>query len=49
MFSNVARKYQNWKRYRSVYNELSQLSSRQLSDIGINRSDIDPLARSMSR
>ena len=49
MFSNVARKYQNWKRVRSVYNELSQLSSRQLSDIGLSRSDILPVARSTVR
>ncbi|SHM70952.1 DUF1127 domain-containing protein [Roseibium suaedae] len=49
MIGTVARKYQNWKRFRSVYNELSRLTPRQLSDIGITRDDIMPLARSSVR
>ena len=49
MFNNVARKYQNWKRVRSTYDELSQLSNRELSDLGISRADILSVARSAAR
>ncbi|SHM71033.1 DUF1127 domain-containing protein [Roseibium suaedae] len=49
MFTNVARKYQNWKRFRSTYDELSQLSNRELSDLGISRADIRSLARDSVR
>ncbi|SHM70994.1 DUF1127 domain-containing protein [Roseibium suaedae] len=49
MFTNVARKYQSWKRFRNTYDELSQLSNRELSDLGISRGDIMSLARNASR
>ena len=35
-----------WRRYRDAVRELSQLSDRELSDIGIRRDDIPSIARS---
>jgi uncharacterized protein YjiS (DUF1127 family) len=40
MLSPVIRFFQNWKRYGLAMQELSQLSDRELADIGITRSDI---------
>jgi uncharacterized protein YjiS (DUF1127 family) len=40
MLSPVLRFFQNWKRYGLAMQELSQLSDRELADIGITRSDI---------
>ena len=37
--------YRNWRRYRETVNELSRLSTRELNDLGINRSDIPGVAR----
>ncbi len=34
-----------WRRYRASVRELSQLSDRELSDLGLNRYDIDGIAR----
>ena len=34
-----------WRRYREVARELSSMSDRDLSDIGINRCDIGRIAR----
>ncbi|MBO6757151.1 MAG: DUF1127 domain-containing protein [Roseibium sp.] len=45
MLDNVVRSYQNWKRYRSTYDELSRLSNRELDDLGISRADISHYAR----
>ncbi|WP_011581128.1 MULTISPECIES: DUF1127 domain-containing protein [Chelativorans] len=42
---NLMRTYRNWRRYRQTVNELSRLSNRELSDLGIARSDIPYLAR----
>lgn len=42
---NIVRNYRNWRRYRDTVNELSRLSSRELSDLGITRSDIPYVAR----
>jgi uncharacterized protein YjiS (DUF1127 family) len=44
MFASIARLIQSWKRYGEVTRELSHLSDRELSDIGITRSDIDRIA-----
>ena len=44
MFASIARLFQSWKRYGDVTRELSHLSDRELSDIGITRSDIDRIA-----
>jgi uncharacterized protein YjiS (DUF1127 family) len=37
----------NWKRARQTRNELSNLSNRELQDLGITRSDIPFIARSV--
>ena len=37
--------YRNWRRYRETVNELSRLSNRELTDLGISRSDIPFVAR----
>ncbi len=42
---NVIRNYRNWRRYRETVNELSRLSNRELTDLGISRSDIPFVAR----
>lgn len=44
MFLSIVRVFQAWKRYGAVTRELSHLSDRELSDIGITRSDIDRIA-----
>ncbi len=41
----IVRNYRNWRRYRDTVNELSRLSTRELSDLGITRSDIPFVAR----
>jgi uncharacterized protein YjiS (DUF1127 family) len=38
-----------WRRYRETVRELEGLSSRELSDLGINRGDIGRLAREASK
>ncbi|MEM5584783.1 MULTISPECIES: DUF1127 domain-containing protein [unclassified Roseibium] len=45
MFDSVRQKYSNWVSYRRAVDELSRLSSRELSDLGICRSDIRFVAR----
>ena len=42
---NLFRSYNNWRRYRETVNELNQLSSRELNDLGISRADIPFVAR----
>lgn len=42
---NIVREYQNWRRYRNTVNELNRLSTRELNDLGISRSDIPFVAR----
>ncbi len=44
MLSPVIRFFQGWKRYGLAMQELSQLSDRELADIGITRSDIPRIA-----
>ncbi|TCD12363.1 DUF1127 domain-containing protein [Oricola cellulosilytica] len=46
---NIARSFNEWRRYRATYNELTRLSSRELNDLGINRGDIPFIARKASR
>lgn len=43
---NIVRNYRNWRRYRDTVTELSRLSNRELSDVGISRGDIPAVARS---
>ena len=42
---NLIRNYRNWRRYRETVSELSRLSTRELDDLGISRSDIPYVAR----
>ncbi|MGV8937897.1 MAG: DUF1127 domain-containing protein [Allorhizobium sp.] len=42
---NVARTFNNWRKYRQTVNELGRMSSRELQDLGINRADISNVAR----
>ena len=41
----IAEKLAAWRRYRDAVRELSQLSDRELSDIGIRLGDIETIAR----
>ncbi|WP_249689695.1 DUF1127 domain-containing protein [Stappia sp. WLB 29] len=49
MIDTLIRKYNSWQQYRRTYDELSRLSNRELSDLGIGRGDIDFIARSNHR
>ena len=42
---NVARSFNNWRKYRQTVTELGRMSTRELQDLGINRSDINSVAR----
>jgi uncharacterized protein YjiS (DUF1127 family) len=42
---NILKSYQNWRRYRDTAFELRQLSDRALGDMGIERSNINKIAR----
>ncbi|PZO76793.1 MAG: DUF1127 domain-containing protein [Mesorhizobium amorphae] len=42
---NLFNNYRNWRRYRDTVSELSRLSNRELSDLGIARGDIRHVAR----
>lgn len=37
--------FESWKRYRAAVRELSMLTDRELNDLGIQRSEIDLVAR----
>jgi uncharacterized protein YjiS (DUF1127 family) len=41
----ISEKLTAWRRYRDAVRELSQLSDRELSDIGISRGDIEFVVR----
>ena len=41
----ISEKLQAWRRYRDAVRELSQLSDRELADIGLRRGDIEGVAR----
>jgi uncharacterized protein YjiS (DUF1127 family) len=45
MEMNLIRSYSNWRRYRDTVTELNRLSARELSDLGIARSDIPFVAK----
>jgi uncharacterized protein YjiS (DUF1127 family) len=45
LFKAFAEKLEDWKRYREAVKELSQLSDRELHDIGVNRGNIEYIAR----
>ena len=42
---NVARSFNNWRKYRQTVTELGRMSSRELQDLGINRADNGSVAR----
>jgi uncharacterized protein YjiS (DUF1127 family) len=42
---NLIRNYRNWRRYRETVSELNRLTTRELNDLGISRSDIHFVAR----
>ena len=42
---NVARSFNNWLKYRQTVSELGRMSSRELRDLGIERADIQSVAR----
>ncbi len=44
-FKTISEKLSAWRRYREAVRELSQLSDRELSDIGIRRGDIETIVR----
>jgi uncharacterized protein YjiS (DUF1127 family) len=46
---SLAKKLSAWRRYRVSVRELSRLSDRELSDLGIGRGDIEFVARKAVR
>ena len=42
---NVARSFNNWRKFRQTVTELDRMSARELQDLGINRADIRSVAR----
>ncbi|WVT76442.1 DUF1127 domain-containing protein (plasmid) [Sinorhizobium chiapasense] len=42
---NVARSFNNWRKYRQTVNELDRMSNRELQDVGIDRAEIRNVAR----
>jgi uncharacterized protein YjiS (DUF1127 family) len=47
--TTIANKLSAWRRYRTSVRELSRLSDRELSDLGIGRADIEYVARKAVR
>lgn len=45
MFNKIVTIIRNRRRYRETVNELSRLSNRELSDLGITRGDIPRISR----
>ena len=45
MVKMIAEKVSAWRRYRSSVRELSRLTDRELNDLGLNRYDIEWVAR----
>lgn len=46
-FKTISEKLLSWRRYRDAVRELSQLTDRELSDIGIRRGDIETIVREL--
>lgn len=44
MFLTIVRMLKSLQSYRNVYNELAELSPRELADIGLDRADIERVA-----
>ena len=45
---NMARSFNNWRKYRQTVNELDRMTTRELRDLGIERSEIKSVARAAS-
>jgi len=45
MVKMIAEKVNAWRRYRTSVRELSRLTDRELNDLGLNRYDIETVAR----
>ncbi|MEJ0012639.1 MAG: DUF1127 domain-containing protein [Bauldia sp.] len=45
MSNKLVNSYRAWRKYRETFKELSQLSNRDLADVGIRRSEIAMIAR----
>ncbi len=48
-FKVISTMIQEWRRYRASVRELSRLTDRELSDLGIGRGDIEFVARKCAR
>jgi uncharacterized protein YjiS (DUF1127 family) len=46
---DITHKIQDWRRQRAAVRELSQLSDRELHDLGISRADIEYVTRNAAR
>jgi uncharacterized protein YjiS (DUF1127 family) len=44
---NMIGSFRKWRNYRRTVSELSSLSNRELDDLGINRGDINFVARNV--
>ncbi|MFN7102829.1 MAG: DUF1127 domain-containing protein [Pseudorhizobium sp.] len=42
---NIARTFNNWRKYRQTVTELGRMTQRELNDLGIAQSDIRRVAR----
>jgi uncharacterized protein YjiS (DUF1127 family) len=42
---NITRSFNNWRKYRQTVSELGRMTTRELHDLGIDRSDIARVAR----
>jgi uncharacterized protein YjiS (DUF1127 family) len=49
MFETLKTRYTAWKRYARTVSELEALTTRELSDLGLSRSDIYRVARESAR
>ncbi|MBA68888.1 MAG: DUF1127 domain-containing protein [Rhizobiales bacterium] len=45
---NIRKSFREWRMYRETVTELSRMSDRELSDLGISRSDIPFVSRRAS-
>jgi uncharacterized protein YjiS (DUF1127 family) len=49
MTMNLSRSFSNWRKYRQTVSELGRMTTRELTDLGIARSDIQRVAREATR
>lgn len=45
----IAKSFNNWRKYRQTVTELGRMSNRELLDLGIDRVDINRVARDAVR